>query len=123
MIDRQVTATVPAKDGKPAMSATITVKDGETAAEQIKVFGDEAVKSNASSNWDVTLQAAIRGGLKRGESQEEIQARLGTAKMGVKVSAAKIDLVQAYMAKFATATPEEQKKMIQELQKRAADKK
>ena len=120
MIKRQVTATVPAKDDKPALTATITINDGETAAEQIQMFGDEAVKSNASSNWDVTLQAAIRSGLKRGEDQATIQERLGSAKMGVKVASVKVDPVQAYMSRFASATPDEQKKMLAELQKRVA---
>ena len=128
MIKRQVTATVPArkdKDGKeiPQIGPfTITIEDGATAEEQIKAFGDEAVKSNASSNWDVTIQSSMRSGMKRGETQEQLQARLGGVKMGVKVAGVKVDPIQAYLATFANATPEKQKEMLAELQKRAAKK-
>lgn len=114
--------TVSAKDPKSGKSADLTVQTGETAAEKIQMFGDEAVSSNADSNWAVTLQGAIRSGIRRGETQEQIQSRLGSAKMGVKVTGAKVDPVQAYLAQFASATPEAQKKMLAELQARAAKK-
>ena len=117
-----VSANVPAneKKGTKEMSATITVNYADKIAEAVQMFGEEAVLSNAFANWRVTLQANIRSGLKRGETQEQIQARLGEAKMGVASKGTKIDPVQAYIARFQTATPEEQKKMMAELQKRAA---
>ena len=119
-----VEAKVPEnkEKGTKEMVSAITVQTGETLEEMIQMFGADAVKSNAESNWIVTLQAAVRGGLKRGETQEQIQARLGNAKMGVKVTGAKIDPVQAYLAQFAAATPEAQKKMLAELQARATKK-
>ena len=58
--------------------------------------------------------------MRRGETPEQIQLRLKDAKMGVASKGAKVDPVQAYLAQFQTATPEEQKKMLAELQKRAA---
>jgi len=100
----------------------ITVQTGATAEESIKLFGDKAVKSNADANWTVTLQSNIRSRLLKGETAEQIQAALGTAKMGVAVRGAKVDPVQAYMALFATATPEKQAEMLKELQKKAAGK-
>jgi len=100
----------------------ITVQTGATAEESIKMFGDKAVKSNADANWTVTLQSNIRSRLLKGETAEQIQAALGTAKMGVAVKGAKVDPVQAYMALFATATPEKQAEMLKELQKKAAGK-
>jgi len=100
----------------------ITVQTGATAEESIKLFGDKAVKSNADANWTVTLQSNIRSRLLKGETAEQIQAALGTAKMGVAVKGAKVDPVQAYMALFATATPEKQAEMLKELQKKAAGK-
>ena len=42
--------------------------------------------------------------------------------MGVAAQGAKVDPVQAYYATFQSATPEEQAKMLAELQKRAAAK-
>ena len=101
---------------------SITVQTGETAEEMIKMFGDKAVKSNADANWVVTLQSNIRSRLKKGETAEQIQAALGSAKMGVAVAGSKVDPIQAYLAMFASATPEKQKEMLKELQSKAAAK-
>lgn len=124
-----VTAQVPEKkdkDGKvtsPQLGpVTVAVDSGATAAEMIQMCGDEAVKSNAIANYVVTLQSNIRSGLKRGETQDQIQARLAGAKMGVAAKGARIDPVQAYLAQFQGATPEKQKEMLAELQRRAAKK-
>ncbi|MBE3140248.1 MAG: hypothetical protein IMZ53_06665 [Thermoplasmata archaeon] len=100
----------------------ITVITGATAAESIALFGDKAVKSNADANWIVTIQSNIRARLLKGESLEQIQAALGSAKMGVAVKGAKVDPIQAYLAMFATASPEKQKEMLKELQTKAAAK-
>jgi hypothetical protein len=94
---------------------TINVNTGATAAEMIQLFGDEAVKSNADANWVVTLQSNIRAGLKKGETQEAIQARLGGAKMGVAAKGAVIDPKEAFMAMYAAATPERRQQLIAEL--------
>ena len=101
---------------------SITVQTGETATEMIKLFGEDAVKSNANANWVVTLQSNIRARLKKGETAEQIQAALGSAKMGVAVAGSKVDPIQAYLAMFASATPEKQKEMLKELQTKAAAK-
>ena len=100
----------------------ISVQTGVTAVESIALFGDKAVKSNADANWVVTLQSNIRARLLKGESADAIQLALGGAKMGVAVKGAKVDPIQAYMAMFATATPEKQKEMLKELQAKAAAK-
>lgn len=100
----------------------IKIKTGDTAAEMIQMFGDAAVKSNADANWVVTIQSNIRSRLKKGETVEQIQAALGSAKMGVAVAGAKVDPIQAYLAMFATASPEKQKEMLKELQAKAAAK-
>jgi len=98
----------------------ITVITGKDAAESIALFGDSAVKSNADANWTVTLQSNIRARLIRGESAEQIQEGLGQAKMGVAMKGAKVDPVQAYLAMFSAASPEKQKEMLRELQRKAA---
>jgi len=125
MTDFNVTAQVPANEKKGTKQlgpCTVTVQTGKDAKEMVQLFGDEAVKSNAEANWAVTLQSNIRSGLKRGETPQEIQARLKDAKMGIAQKGVKIDPVKAYINKFASATPEDQKKMLAQLQKRAAEK-
>ena len=120
MKDFAVNAKVPGKDGAPDQEATITVKAPETAKEAIEMFGDEAVNSNALANWKVTLQGTIRGAIKRGETQEQIQARLGSARMGVAVTKGAADPKQSFLAMFQAASPEEKKKLLKELQAAAA---
>ena len=123
-----VEAKVPEKkEGDKVVRAQIgpvqiQVETGSTAAECIQLFGDKAVKSNADANWTVTIQSNIRARLLKGETAEQIQAALGSAKMGVAVKGAKVDPIQAYLAMFATASPEKQKEMLKELQSKAAAK-
>ena len=124
-----VTAQVPEKkdaEGKVIQVAvgpySISVQTGDTAEEMIKLFGSEAVKSNAEDAWTVTLQAAMRSGMKKGENQKTLQDRLGTAKMGVSNKGVKVDTQQIWLAQYATATLEDQKKMVAELTARAAKK-
>lgn len=124
-----VTAKVPAKAAKgdkPAIPelgpCTVIVNTGKDAAEMTQMFGGEAVKTNAEANWSVTLQSNIRNGLKKGEIPDQIALRLKDAKMGVAQKGVQVDAVQAYLAKFQSATPEEQQKMLSDLQKRAAPK-
>lgn len=120
-----ISAQVPEnkEKGTPQLGpATVVVETGETAAESIKMFGDEAVKSNSDANWIVTVQNNIRSGLRRGETQEQMQARLGDAKMGVAQKGVKVDSLAIWKAEFATATPDRQKQMIAELTERAQKK-
>lgn len=125
MKDLQVTAKVPAKaakDGKPAEPekvGSITVKAPKTAKEAIEMYGDGPVVSNAIANWTVTLQSTIRSGLRRGESPAQLQARLGSVKMGQAATKAAIDPKQAWLAAYQAATPAERKKMKADLLKQA----
>jgi hypothetical protein len=121
MKDITIEAKVPAnkEKGTKEMHGTATVQFAENLDEARKAYGEEAILTNALANWKVTLQSNIRAGLKRGETPEQIAARLKDAKMGVAQTGAKVDPVQAYLAKFASATPEEQQKMLADLKKRA----
>lgn len=120
-----ISAQVPEnkEKGTPQLGpATVVVQSGKTAAELIQMFGDEAVKTNALAHWVVTIQNNIRGGLRHGETQEQMQARLGDAKMGVAQKGVKVDSLAIWKAEFATATPDRQKQMIAELTERAQKK-
>lgn len=125
----KVQATVPEKkDAQGVVTQkqigpyTIEVPMGATAAEDIALFGDEVVKSNFESNVTVTIQSNMRTGMKKGETNEMLQARLANYKPGVAAKGVVVDPVQAYLAQFASATPEKQKAMLAELQARAAKK-
>ena len=107
------------KEGTPEMSGQITVKAPETIKEAREAYGDEAILSNAIANWKVTLQGNIRAALRKGEDPAAMQVRLGGAKMGVATTAAQVDPKQAWLAQYAAATPEERKKMKQDLLKQA----
>ena len=118
-----IKATVPKneKEGvKEDITATLTVDYAENVAEAVKLYGEEAILSNAFANWRVTLQSNVRAGLKKGETPAQIQTRLGGAKMGVAALGPAVDPVAAYVAAFHSATPERQKQMLAELQSKVS---
>jgi hypothetical protein len=122
-----VQATVPEKkDANGVITQvavgpfSINIEVASTAAEAIAMYGDAAVLSNALANWVVTLQSNMRSQMKKNITQDAIQASLAAAKMGVASTGVKIDPVQAYLAMFATASPEKQKEMLAELKAKAA---
>lgn len=121
MKNQIVSARVPGKDGADDLYCEVSIPMPETIEEAVQAYGEEAVLSNALAHWRVTLQAAIRSGLKRGETPEQIQERLANAKMGVKVRGAQVDPMQAFLAKFKSATPEEREQLLQMLQESAAE--
>ena len=116
----EVSAKVPAKDGLPEMSATVAVEFGETAEESIQLFGDEAINSNAIANGKVVIQSGIRRMLKAGKSQDEIQETFNTWKLGTALSPTKVDVMSASLAKFKSATPEQQAEFLEKLKAMAA---
>jgi len=87
--------------------------------EAVQMFGAKAILTNAFANWRVTLQGNIRAGLQRGESQQDLQARLGDAKMGIATAGAKVDVEQAYLARLMAMSPQERAKKIDELKSKA----
>jgi len=113
----EVSATVPAKDGKPKIGPfTLSVDYPETLDEAKAVFGEEPILTNALANWRVTLQGTMRSAMRRGETQEQIQARLGASKMGIAATRVAVDPEQAFLAKYASATPKEREAMRKKLE-------
>ena len=115
----EVSATVPKKEGEKGReedkSAAIYVNYPETLEEAKTAIGEEAILTNAFANWRVTLQAGIRRAILAGKTQEQIQAEFKDAKMGVAVQGAKIDPLQASLAKFKTMSKEEQAAFLKDL--------
>jgi hypothetical protein len=117
----KIQATVPErKEGDKVVQAkigpfAIEIEVGKTAAEDIQMFGDEVVKSNFESNIAVTVQSIMRTGMKKGESQAALQARLANYKPGVAVRSAVVDIKQSFLAMYQAASPEDKAKMLAEL--------
>ena len=126
--DFTITAKVPEKKDKETgeilnseMEATVTVKTAESLDEAKEMFGEEAVLSNMNANWRVTLQSNIRSSLRAGLTPEQIQEKLGSAVLGVAQAGTRVDPQQAFIAKFKSATAEEQAKMLDQLREAAAE--
>ena len=118
----QVQANVPEKKNKEGVIEQaaigpfiIEIDCPENAKGLIEAFGDEAVYTNAIANWKVTIQGNMRAGMKRGETQQQLQDRLKTAKMGVAQKGVKIDTEQAFVAMFASSSPERQAELLADL--------
>lgn len=101
---------------------TISVDCPDTAAAMIKEFGDEVVKSNAVANWIVSIQGNMRSQMKKGANQAQIQATLGSSKMGVVTKGIKVDPEQAFITLFENSDPEKQAKLLAELKAKAQKK-
>lgn len=119
MIQKEVSAKVPAKDGADTRSCTIVVNFAENVKEAEQMFGEEAILTNAFASWRVTLQANIRGKLKQGLECGDIQDLIGSSVMGVTSSAGKVDPQTAFIARFKSATPEEQENLLEMLKNAA----
>lgn len=122
MEKKQVSALVPErKDSEGNVTqaqlgpVTVEVDWPENLEEAKNVLGEEVILSNAFANGRVTIQAGIRSALKRGEAEQEIIDRYKGWKLGVAQAGGKVDVESAFKAKFASATPEERKKMIAQL--------
>lgn len=113
--------TVQAKAPKIDKTATASVNYAENVKEAVEMFGEEALLTNAFANWRVTIQAGIRNALTAGLEQDAIQKKFADAKMGVAVTGA-VDPQAAFIAKFKSAPPEEQAKMLALLKASAAGK-
>jgi hypothetical protein len=124
----QVSATVPEKKdaaGKVTQKKVgpfaVSVDFPTTLDEAKKMYGEEAVLSNAFANWRVTIQAGMRTAMKAGSDQTALQSKYSNAKMGV-ATTGQIDPTAAFTAQFRSAPPEKQAEMLKMLQAAAAGK-
>ncbi len=112
---------VSAKSPKLDRETAIVVNYGETVEESVEMFGGDAVNSNAYANWRVTLQAGIRRGHDANKTDEQILDELAEAKMGIAVTGAAVDPIQASLLKFKTMNAEEQAEYLEKLKAAAVE--
>ena len=112
---KQVEVTAKAKMADDSTKEeTIYIQAGNSAVESIDMFGDEAVNSNAIRNWKITIQSGMRGLIKAGKSQAEIQAKYKDAKLGVAADRT-TDPAGALVAKWDSYSAEEQASILKQL--------
>ena len=121
MIQREVSAKVPIKEGRneEELTAVAFVNYAEDLDEALDMFGEEAILSNAWANWKVTLQSNIRSSLISGLNEAAVQEKLANAKMGAAQIGGRVDAQTAFIAKFKMATPEKQAEMLEMLREAA----
>lgn len=127
MDQREVTAQVPEKkEGGVVVQeklgpCTVIVGFPSSYEEAVGYCTEEAMLSNAFANFKVTpIQSMIRAGLKAGKSETQIQEEAEKLVMGIaRQGGGKVDVKAAYVAKFRSATPEEQAEMLAELRENA----
>ena len=129
MIQKEVTAQVPEKknaDGEVVQAAlgpvTVIVDFPESFEEALGWCTEEAMLTNAFANYKVSpVQAMIRTALKAGKSEDQIQEEAEKLVMGVaRQGGGKVDVQAAYIARFRSATPEQQAEMLAQLRENAA---
>ena len=129
MIQKEVTAQVPEKknaDGEVVQAAlgpvTVIVDFPESLEEALGWCTEEAMLTNAFANYKVSpVQAMIRTALKAGKSEDQIQEEAEKLVMGVaRQGGGKVDVQAAYIARFRSATPEQQAEMLAQLRENAA---
>lgn len=107
--------TVVAKDPGTKKEGQAVVNFGDTAEESIKMFGAEALNSNALANAKVTIQGGIRRMLKAGKSPAEIQKVYDGWKLGVAIARVGGDPVTATLNKADSMDKKELQDLIAKL--------
>lgn len=90
---------VTAKKG--AREITTNYDFGDSLAQAVELFGEEVVFSNMRQSMKISLQALIRRGIEKGQSDEEIIAAAAAWKPGV-ASERQSNPVAAVLSKWAT---------------------
>lgn len=112
------TENVQAKrQAEPDKVYSIPFEVPESLEEAEKAWGPDVTLSNAIQNSRITLQSAMRRGMEKGMTNEQLIEQLKGWKPGV-AAGLKVDPEQAIMAR-AKADPEFRAKLIKDLQAEA----
>ena len=91
---------------------------GDSLDDATQKFGADVVFSNFQAQAKIKAQAIIRDMMTEGKKDEEIQAFMNTWKPGV-ARERNVDPTAAFLGKFATMSPEDQNKFLEELMAKA----
>ena len=117
---QEVTAVVPAKDGKDAMKVTFEVDFGASLSDLVALVGEDVVYSNAKQDMVVSAQGRARALLKKGQTAEEVAVVMQTWKPGVKTVTGRAISQESMLKKAAKMTPAALQEYIAKLQAQAA---
>ena len=96
---------------KGSRSATVSYDFGENLQDAVAKFGEEVVFTNMQQSMKISLQALLRRGFDKGQSDEEIAAAAGAWKPGV-ASQRTTDPVSAITAKWATLPADKKAELL-----------
>jgi len=101
---------------KKGIERVVTVlKDfPDTAEESIQKYGDKVIQSNWLANYVITLQGMIRSGIAKGQTDEEIQAKIEAAVPGV-ASDRVVDPIASLKKQYDSKSPEEKAELLARL--------
>lgn len=116
----EVEATLPGPkgaDGKPDTTkdkkCVVNIEFGDNLKDAVAKFGEEVVFTNYRQQAVIRAQAAIRGRLKSGNTNDQIIKDMTGYKPGVGASQrSAVDPITALTAEFATAKTAEEKAAI-----------
>ena len=105
---------IKATDPKSETSVEVSYDLGENLGDATNKFGEEVIFSYYKQKAVITLQAFVRGKVRAGLNQEQIQTALDTYKLGV-VQRSHKDPKEKLMKMFAGMSSEEQKEFLKAL--------
>ena len=99
---------------KDSRSATVSYDFGDNLAQAVEKFGEEVVFTNMQQSMKISLQALLRRGFDKGQSDEEIATAAAAWKPGV-ASQRTTDPVSTITAKWATLDPKKKAELLAQL--------
>ena len=99
---------------KAQRSVVVSYDFGENLQDAIAKFGEDVVFSNMRQSMKISLQALMRRGIDKDQTDEQILASVGAWKPGV-ASERSSDPVATVLAKWQTLSPEKKAELMKQL--------
>lgn len=107
---------VATEDPKTSRNATVKMQMAENISELMEQFGADVVFSHAKRSIIIALQTSLRGAIKGGKSDEEVQALANDWKPGLKKPAK--SPLEKIKEELARLSPEDRKRIASEIRGR-----